>query len=54
MTAPPLYDTASAAGCPPLFAAIAVLPFAEVAALIPENPASTLATAPAKNAPGVY
>ena len=50
ITAPPLYETAKAAGCPPLLAAIAVLPLAEVAALIPENPAPTDARAPAKNA----
>ena len=50
ITAPPLYETARAAGCPPLFAAIAVLPLAEVAAFIPENPAATDASAPAKKA----
>ena len=43
-------DDVDDGGKPP---AIAVLPLAEVAALIPENPASTLATAPARNAPGV-
>ncbi len=50
MTAPPLYETASAAGCPPFFAAMAVRPLAEVAERIPEKPASTDATAPARKA----
>ena len=50
ITAPPLYETANAADWPPFFAAIAVLPLAEVAARIPDNPARTEATAPAKKA----
>ncbi len=53
ITAPPLYDTSSAAGWPPFFAAMAVRPLAEVAALIPENPAATLAIAPKTNAMAV-
>ena len=50
MTAPPLYETASAPAWPSFLAAIAVRPFADVAARIPENPARTEAIAPAKNA----
>ena len=53
ITAPPLYDTASAPAWPSFLAAIAVRPFAEVAARIPEKPANTEAMAPAKNATAV-
>ena len=48
-----MYETDNAPAWPSFFAAIAVLPFAEVAALIPENPAATDAMAPAKNATAV-
>ena len=50
ITAPPLYETANAPACPSFLAAIAVLPLADVAARIPESPASPDAIAPAKNA----
>ena len=50
ITAPPLYETRSAAGWPPFLAAIAVLPLAEVALLIPEYPAITEVNAPKRKA----
>ena len=50
ITAPPLNDTSRAAGWPPVAAAIAVRPLALVAARIPQNPATTLVTAPARKA----
>ena len=54
ITAPPLYETANAPAWPSFLAAIAVLPLADVAARIPENPAKTEAIAPAKNAIAVF
>ena len=53
ITAPPLYETASAPACPSFCAAIAVRPFAAVAAFIPERPARTLAIAPPRKASAV-
>ena len=54
MTAPPLYETARAPALPSFLAAIVVRPLAEVAARIPENPAATEASAPAKKAMAVF
>ena len=50
ITAPPLYETAKAPARPSVLAAMVVLPFAEVAARIPQNPAMTEARAPPKKA----